>query len=329
MKKKIASTYWLPPEVTSVMTDEFELVFPQEKVTGVFSMDEIKKMLPDVDGIIIMAEKFDRDVIQQGLGGKLKVIGRCGVGCDSVDVEFAGQNGVGVINTPHSVTDPTAELAISLILASARSIARLDRKLRKDGFCDAPPGYDGASVTVNKKTLGIIGFGRIGKAVAKKARGLGMNIIYSDMIQAPKELEDELGAKKVTTEELLRQADFVTLHCPYIPENHHLINAKTLKMMKPSAYLINASRGKMVDEQALVDALNNGTIKGAGLDVYENEPEINPGLLSLENVVMVPHVGTCCFEARVDMSREALTGMMAFLKGENPPNLFNREFMKK
>lgn len=329
MKKKIVISFWVPPEVTSVITDEFEFQAPQEKITGEIPMDEIKKMLPNIDGILINSEKFGRDVIEHGVGGKLRVIGRSGVGCDSVDCRYAGENGIAVVNTPNAVTDSTAELTIAIMLDAARSVSRLDRKLRKDGYCDQPPGFDGMSCTLSNKTLGIIGFGRIGKMVAKKASSLGMNIIYSDMIAAPKELEQELGAKKMTTEEVLKQADFVTLHCPYIPENHHLINKKTLAMMKPSAYLVNASRGKMVNEQDLVDALKNGVIKGAALDVFENEPQVNPELATLETVVMVPHVGTCCYEARVEMARESLIGMMAVLRGEDPPNVFNRDSLRK
>ncbi len=329
MKKKIAITFWVPPEVTAVVTDEFEVIAPKEKINGVFPMEEIRAMLPNIDGILVSAENVTRDLIDLGLGGKLRVIGRNGVGCDSVDYKYAGEKGIPVINTPDGVTDSTAELTIALILDAARNVARLDRKLRRDGSCIMPSGFDGMSCTVNKKTLGIIGFGRIGKRVAKKARALGMNIIYSDMIAAPKEVEEEVGAKRMTTEEVIGQADFVTLHCPYIPENHHLINKKTLAMMKPGAYLVNASRGKMVNEADLVDALKTGVVKGAALDVYENEPAINPELMRLENVVMVPHVGTCCYEARVEMARESLTGMMAVLRGENPPNIFNREFLAK
>lgn len=328
MKKRILVSFWLPPEVLAQVADDVEIIYPQEKVTGVFSMDELTKMLPDVDGVLISGEVFDRRVIEGALNGRLKVIGRHGVGCDSVDCEFAGKNGIAVVNTPISVTQPTAELSIAILMAVARSVVSLDKKLRRDGKCIGPPSYDGMSTGLYGKTLGIIGFGRIGKAVGKKAKGLDMNVIYSDVVAAPKEMEEEIGARRVTTEELLKAADFVSVHCPYLPENHHLINAKTLAMMKPGAYLVNASRGKMIDEAALVDALRNGTIKGAALDVYEFEPQITAELLAMDNVVMTPHVGTCCYDARKEMAVEALDGMTAFLKGGNPPNIFNREFLK-
>ncbi|MDR3077906.1 MAG: hypothetical protein LBV15_03980, partial [Planctomycetota bacterium] len=179
------------------------------------------------------------------------------------------------------------------------------------------------------KTLGIIGYGRIGKAVGVKAHGLGMKILYHDVISAPAEIEKAVGARKVALEELLKTADFVTVHCPYIPENHHLINEKTLSLMKPSAYLVNASRGKMVDEAALVRALKAKTIKGAALDVYENEPEINPDLFDLDNVVLMPHIGTWSYDSRVTMMHEALGGIREYLEGKTPANIFNKEDLDK
>jgi len=325
MKKKILIAFWVPPETLVGLGDDVEVIYPQEEVTGKFSLEELKSKLPEVDAVLIGGEVFDKAMID--LGTNLKAIGRNGVGCDAVDSEYAGSKGVAVINTPIAVTHPTAELSIAIMMDAARCVTFLDKKLRVDKKCVAPFSYQTNSAGLYGKTIGIVGFGRIGKAVGEKAKGLGMKVIYSDPITAPKEVEDALDAKKVSFDELLKTADFVSVHCPYVPENHHLINEKSLSMMKPTAYLVNASRGKMVDEQALVDALKNKVIKGAALDVYEFEPEINQGLLDLDNVVLVPHVGTWNYDARVEMAIEALTGIYAFLKGEKPPNIFNKEFL--
>ncbi|NCB52682.1 MAG: hypothetical protein EOM54_12530 [Clostridia bacterium] len=323
---KILITFWIPDEVAEVYKDKVELIYPQERVSGKYTMEQTLALLPEVEGVLLGGEPFTPDVIDKG--SKLKVIGRLGVGCDAVDYIYAGKKGIPVINTPNAVTHPTAELTVSIMMSVARCIQTLDKKLRTDNKCVAPFNYETRSTGLYGKTLGIIGFGRIGKAVGEKGKGLGMKIIYSDVIPAPAEIEERLGATRVSTEELLKAADFVSVHCPYIPENHHLINEKTLAMMKPSAYLINASRGKMVDEAALVAALKKGTIKGAALDVYEFEPEINQDLIDLENVVLVPHVGTWSYDARIAMAYESLTGMCAVLRGESPFNVFNREYLK-
>jgi len=323
--KKVLVTFWIPKEVAGEYSQEIELIYPQEEITGQYSMEEIKSMLPEVDAVLIGMERFTKEIID--LGKNLKAIGRLGVGCDNVDYEYAGQKGIAVINTPSSVTQPTAELTIAILLSVARCIPSLDKRVRKNKRCIATPSYEKKSTNVFGKVLGIIGFGRIGKAVAEKAKGLGMEVIYSDIVKAPKEVEEAIGAKKVTTEELLKTADFVSLHCPYVPENHHLINKDTLALMKEGAYLINASRGKIVDEAALVEALKNKKIKGAALDVYEFEPEISEELLEMENVVLVPHVGTWTYDARVAMAKESLDGICAILRGNIPTNIFNKNYL--
>lgn len=327
MAKRILVTFWIPPEVTDSVKGNFELVYPKEEISGKFPLEETLGLLPDVDGVLVGGEKVDRAFID--LGKRLAVIGRFGVGCDAVDCEYAGVKGIPVINTPQAVTQPTAELSIALMLDIARGVARLDRKLRRDKRCIEPFSFENTSSSLHGKTLGIIGFGRIGRAVGEKAVGLGMRIIYSDVFPAPAEVEQRLAAKRVSTEEVLKTSDFVSIHCQYTPENHHLINAQTLGMMKPAAYLVNASRGKMIDEAALVAALKAKTIKGAAIDVYEFEPEVNADLIELDNVVLTPHIGTWSYDARVAMGREALAGMTAVLDGGNPPNVFNRDFLPK
>jgi glyoxylate reductase len=323
MAPRILSTIWLPDEIVTEFSGRAELDFPRPPVTGVFSRSETLERLPDYDGVLIHGEKFDAGDIDRGLTGKLKVIGRHGVGCDSVDCDYAGAKGLPVVNTPNAVTEPTAELTIAIMLSAARGVVTLDRKTREAGRCGSIFSFDGACVGVYGKTLGIIGFGRIGKAVAAKAAGLGMKIVYSDPVAAPKEVEAKSGATRVELKDLFGMADVVTLHCPFVPENLHIINETSLASMKPSAILVNASRGKMVDEAALARALAAKAIRGAALDVYEFEPEITASLLAMDNVVLVPHVGTYTYEARLEMAREALSGMLAYLRGETPPNIFN------
>jgi lactate dehydrogenase-like 2-hydroxyacid dehydrogenase len=326
MKKKILINFWVPEEVLSVLGDDVEVVFPHEEISGYYDLDEIKARLPEVEAVLISDPPFDKSVID--LGVKLEAIGRLGVGCDAVDCKYAGEKGIAVINTPNSVTHPTAELTIAIMMDVARRVTYLDKKLRMDRKCVAPFSYELISTGLFGKTLGIIGFGRIGKAVGYKAHGLGMKVLYTDTVPASAKTERELSARNVPLGELLSASDIVTVHCPYLPENHHLINAKTLAAMKPSALLVNASRGKMVDEAALASALKNKVIKGAALDVYEFEPQINESLIGMDNVVLVPHVGTWSYEARVEMGKEALEGICAVLRGHTPPNVFNKEYLK-
>ncbi|MDR1534367.1 MAG: dihydrofolate reductase [Planctomycetota bacterium] len=325
MKNKILITFWIPPEVAAVLDGEAEAIFPGPAITGVYSRAELEKFLPEMDAVAVDLEVVDRETID--LGVRLKAIGRNGVGCDLVDCDYAARQGVAVINSPTAVTQPTAELAVGLMLDVARRLTFLDKKLRRDRECLSLPNYETLSTNLFGKTLGIIGYGRIGRAVGVKARGLGMKIIYAHPRPVP--AEAEAGARRVSHEELLKTADFVSVHTPYLPANHHLIDEKALTLMKPGAYLINTSRGRMVDEAALVRALKTGAIRGAALDVYEREPEINQDLVELDNVVLVPHIGTWTYDAEVAMMKETLGGIRDYLAGGNPPNVFNREKLDK
>lgn len=329
MKKKILIHFFIPEEVSNKVDDEVKLIYPRENKNQIMSIDMINEYLPQVEGILVsglvFGKQFDKSLID--LGTKLKVIGSFGVGYDNIDYKYAGKKGIGVVNTPIAVQHSTAELTVAIMLAVSRCVVSLDKKIRSENKSIQLPLFDKRATTLYGKTLGIIGFGRIGRAVGKKCHGLGMKIIYSDPVSANKEFEESINANRVSTEELLKNSDFVTLHCPYIPENHHLINKNTLKIMKPGSYLINASRGKMIDEQALVDALKKGIIVGAALDVYENEPEVNQGLINLENVVLVPHIGTWTYDVRMAMASEALDGMYQFIKNKIPKNCVNIDFL--
>ncbi|MDR2521630.1 MAG: hydroxyacid dehydrogenase [Spirochaetaceae bacterium] len=327
MKKTIVSNFWLPEDVIQYAGGDFELVYPQEEISGHFGRDELLARLGEVDGVFVDLMPFDRQLIDAG-GRRLKVIGRLGVGCDSVDCVYAGSKGIAVINTPQAVTEPTAELALTLLLDAARNISRLDRLVRREGRCSSPALFLGGSSTVMGKTLGIVGLGRIGSALARKARGLGMRIVYASPRPASPDVCAALQAEWLPLETLLARADFVSLNCPYRPENLHLINEKTLALMKKSAFLINAARGKLVDEAALARAIKNGDICGAALDVFEDEPAIAKELLALDRVVLAPHIGTWCYDTRVAMAKEALDGMRAYLAGGSPPNVFNKDSLR-
>ncbi|MCL2001263.1 MAG: hypothetical protein FWG74_07495 [Planctomycetes bacterium] len=327
MKNKILITYWIPEELVDFMADDFDPVYPQEKPSGFFNVNEIQKRIPEFEVVLLAEQAFKKETID--LGTKLKVIGRSGVGCDAVDCEYAGSKGIAVINAPTTVTQPTAELTIAIMMDVARCVTRMDKKIRQEKTCIKLPSYIQEATTLCGKTLGIIGFGRIGKAVGVKAKGLGMKVIYHDIAQIPKEAEAAADAKRVSREEVFRNADFVSLHIPYNPENHHLVNADVLALMQPSAYFVNAARGKVVEEASLIAALQNRKIKGAALDVYEFEPEISAALLEMDNVVLTPHMGTWTYDSRIEMVKEALIGTREYLKGEMPSNIFNLEHLKR
>jgi glyoxylate reductase len=229
-----------------------------------------------------------------------------------------------VTNTPDVLTDTTADFAWALLMATARRIVEADRYVREGRFKQWEYmrllGGD-----IHGKTLGIIGFGRIGRAVARRALGFGMRVLYQDAVAADGPTERALNATRVDLPTLLRESDFVTVHTPLLPETHHLIGADALEAMKTTAYLVNASRGPVVDEAALVEALRKGSIAGAGLDVFEDEPNVHPGLLGLANVVLSPHVGSASHETRVKMAALAIDNCLAVLEGRTPPTPVNPE----
>jgi len=270
--------------------------------------------------LCLLTEEIDEEIIKAG--ADLKIIANYAVGYNNIDVETATKSGIWVSNTPGVLTNTTADMAWALMFAVARRIPEADRFTRAGK-------YKGWSATmllggdVYGKTLGIIGVGRIGAAVAMRSVGFNMRVLYSD-VRANKELEREVGAEKVDMDTLLRESDFVSVHVPLMPETRRLIGRRSLAMMKPTAYLINTSRGPVVHEAALAEALKNGTIAGAGLDVYEYEPEIKPELRKLDNVVLTPHTASGSVETRTKMAIMAAENVLAALAGETPPNAVNR-----
>ena len=256
----------------------------------------------------------------------LEIVANVAVGFDNIDVPAATRHGVMATHTPGVLTDTTADFAFALMIAAARRVAEADRFLRAGRFggwaIDMLLGQD-----IWGATLGLVGVGRIGGAVARRARGFDMRVLYTDAVPLAPEVERDLGAARVELDELLREADFLSLHVPLTPDTHHLIGAAQLARMKRTAVLVNTSRGPVVDETALADALREGRIFGAGLDVYEREPEVHPGLLGLDNVVLTPHIASGSVRTRSEMSVLAVRNLLAGLRGERPPNLLNPEVL--
>ena len=266
----------------------------------------------------VLVSTFDKAVTRNMIAAapNLQLVANFGVGFNNVDIEACRERGIRVTNTPQPVIEPTAELAFALMHDVARRTAEFDRKLRA-GTLEPFGVMNNLSHSLYGKTLGIIGMGRIGQALARRALAAGMTVIYHNRRPLGDEAMRRLGneVKYVTKDELLKEADFVSLNLPYTPEVKHLIGEEELKMMKQSAYLINTARGAHVCEEALVEALKNGEIAGAAMDVYEHEPQIHPELLKLDNVVLSPHTGTGTWEGRIAMCENVCDNILAWEKG--------------
>ena len=280
----------------------------------------------EVEGLVISSQPVSAELLAQA--PRLRVVSAVAVGYDSIDVAACTRRGILVTNTPGVVTEATADLSFALLIAVARRLIEADRYVR-DGQWHAWQWGNMWGTDLAGKTLGIYGFGRIGQAVARRARGFSMRILYYSLDCPSPERERELGAQYVDRETLLREADFLSLHVPLTPETIHLIGSAELAMMKPSAFLINTSRGKVVEEAALVAALQSKSIAGAGLDVFEFEPQIHPALLAMPTVVVTPHMGTATGETRLAMALLAADNLLAALAGQRPPNLVNPEVLGK
>ena len=277
---------------------------------------ELLEAIRGMDGVISTAtEKIDGEVLDAA-GVDLKVVANMAVGYDNIDVRAARERGVVVTNTPGVLDETTADVAFMLMLAAARRLGEGERLLRAGKWeWWGPKQLRGLDVWGKK--LGILGLGRIGQAVARRAKGFGMEILYHNRSRNGS-AEKELGARYLELRELLSESDFISIHTPLTDETRHLIGAEELESMKPGAVLVNSSRGPVVDEGALADALENGRIFAAGLDVYEEEPKVHPKLLELENVVLAPHIGSASIETRDKMATLAAENLRAVLRGEQP-----------
>jgi glyoxylate reductase len=281
-----------------------------------FSKPELIARLRGKDGLIChIISSIDDEVL--AAAPTVKVVANVAVGYNNIDVDAAHRRGVVVTNTPDVLTETTADFAWALLMATARRVVEADRFARSGQWhrwqWDLLWGAD-----VYGKTLGLVGFGRIGRAVARRALGFNMRVLYQDAVRADAAVERELSVSREALETVLREADFVSLHTPFLPETRHLMNERTLRLMKKSAILVNASRGPVVDEAALVRALQEGWIAGAGLDVFEEEPKIHPGLIPLTNVVLAPHIASASSDTRVAMAMLAVRNCLAVLEGKPP-----------
>jgi glyoxylate reductase len=276
--------------------------------------------------VTLLHDKVD-DAFLDAAGDQLRAVCNVAVGFDNIDVPAATKRGVLITNTPGVLTEATADLAMTLMLAVTRRIGEGERLIR----AREPWSWHMfmlLGMGLQDKTLGVVGMGAIGQSLARRAKAFGMEIVYSDARQASEEVERELGARRVEIDELLRSADVVSIHAPLMDETRHLINSESLGQMKETAYLVNSARGPIVDEAALVEALKSGQIAGAGLDVFENEPDVHPGLLELDNVVLLPHLGSATIETRTAMGVLAAKNAIAVLKGERPPTPVNPDVLE-
>ena len=316
---KVLVTARMPEEVLALLRREHQVESYAEDPP--LDRASLLRRVADKEGLLCtITDLIDQELLDHAPA--LKVIANYGVGFEHIDLAAATQRGLPVTNTPGVLTDATADLAFALILATARRIVQGDKRVREGKFTYwAPLLFLGQEVS--GKTLGLIGAGRIGQAVAQRARGFGMRVLYYNRTPLSPAAEQELHVSFAPLEDLLREADFVTLHVPLTPQTRHLIGRRELEIMKPTAHLINTARGPVVDEAALVAALRRGEIGGAGLDVYEQEPQLSPGLTELDNVVLLPHMGSATIETRTRMGLMAAENLLAGLRGERPPNCLN------
>ncbi|MEJ2638058.1 MAG: D-glycerate dehydrogenase [Desulfosarcinaceae bacterium] len=282
---------------------------------------ELLALVADKAGLLCMiTDRVDEELLSRA--PHLKMVANCGVGYDNIDVAACSRRGIPVSNTPGVLTEATAELTWALLLTISRNVVSGDAYTRAGKFRFwAPLHFLGSEVS--GKTLGIVGMGRIGRAVARRAAGFNMPVVYHNRSPLSAEAAADVGGEAVSFETLLERADYVSLHVPLTPETRHLIDAAALGRMKPTAFLINTARGPVVDEAALVTALRSGKIQGAALDVYEAEPALAPGLAELDNAVLLPHMGSATWETRTRMTALAAENLLAGLAGERPPNCLN------
>jgi len=323
-KKKILVNNILPEKGLGDLFTHFDVIAPKETR---FTKEEVIELIPECHGLLSAAFKVSKEIIDTGT--KLEIISNFGAGYDNVDIKYATEKGIMVTNIPNTVTQSTAELTLGLIISLLRRVIEGDRRLRaKDRQAWGGPTHFLGDVLAGK-TLGIIGMGRIGLTVAKLAQTFGMNVVYQKRTPYTPEGEIQLNLKYMQLDELIQNADVISLHCPLTPETSHLINAEKLKAMKPSAYLINTARGPVVEEHALLEALKAGEIKGAALDVFEFEPKIAEELLSLDNIILTPHIGSSTLETRTDMTKACVKHLVDYFSGKTPTHVVNPSVIKK
>ena len=321
MKSRILVTREVFDETLEFLAAHCEVDSNQED--RALDPEGLARRLADKDGVMCaLTDRIDEKLLARC--PKLKAVANIAVGYNNIDLAACTVRGVMATNTPGVLNDSTADLAFALMLGAARRLTELERRVRAGEWT----GWrlkQWLGVDVHHATLGIVGMGRIGEAIARRAAGFEMKVLYHNRTRIAPEVEKSLNATHVTKDELLRQSDFVVLQVPYSPETHHMIGARELALMKPTAILVNSTRGGVVDDAALIAALQSGGIRAAGLDVYENEPRLNPEFLRLDNVVLMPHIGSSTEATRRAMAMTAARNLVAALTGGLPPNLLNPE----
>lgn len=307
----------MPKEGLRKLMDRFDVTYSEDRP---FSRDYVLEHLSEYDGWLLMGQKGDKEMIDAG--ENLQIISLNAVGFDHVDTAYAKEKGIIVSNSPQAVRVPTAEMTFALILAASKRLAFYDSIVRSGEWIDpSEQRYQG--LTLQGSTLGIYGMGRIGLTVANFAKAFGMTVVYNDVYRLPEDKEKELGVTYLEFDQLIKTADVITIHAPALPSTIHKFNKDVFAKMKNRSYLINAARGPIVSEEALIEALKEGEIAGAGLDVFENEPQVSEGLRSLDNVIMSPHAGTGTIEGRRTLAEEAADNIIAFFDGK-PQNIVNK-----
>ncbi len=320
-KPKLFSTHALFEAPRKLLEQHFEVEYWREAERP--PRAELLKRVADKDALIcLLTEKINDELLDAG--PKLRAVANVAVGFDNIDLAACTRRKIPASNTPGVLDETTADFAWTLLMAVARRLHEGEVLLRSGNWhgwnLDQLCGAD-----VWGKTLGLLGFGRIGRAVARRAAGFKMRIIYNDALRAPVEAEKELGAQFLDRDQVLAEADFVSVHVPLLPETRHLMSAAQFAKMKRTAFLINTSRGPVVNEAALVAALEAGEIAGAALDVYENEPKVHPGLIARKDVVLAPHIASASVDTRTKMALIAVENVIAVFAGRRPPNLLNQE----
>lgn len=320
MKPEVFVTRPLPQPALDLLTSRCKVrVYPED---AAIPAAELADNCREIEGLLVVAARVTEEVLLKA--PRLRAISNYGVGYDNIDIGACTRHRIAVMNVAGSLEETTADLAFALLLSVARRVLEGDRYIR-EGRWQHWQWRLLNGTNVHHKTLGLLGFGGIGQAMAQRGRGFSMRILYFARHRVAEGIERELQAKYVDRKTLLQESDFLSLHVPLTPETHHLIRAEDFSLMKSAAVLINTSRGPVVDENALLKALEGKRIAGAGLDVFEREPRVQPGLLNLNNVVLAPHVGSATVETRLDMAMLAVENLLAALAGERPPNIVNPE----
>lgn len=324
MSKRAYVTRLIPRPGIELLREHADVDVNEDDVP--LSADQLRDKAESYDALVtLLTDHIDSVVLEAGKG-HLQIVANVAVGYDNIDLAAATENGIMVSNTPGVLTETTADFTWALLMSVARRVCEGQELLRSGKFT----GW-GIMMLLGEdvfgKTLGLVGFGRIGHAVARRARGFGMRILYYDPVVQADDVAAQLGAERVDLDTLLIESDFVSVHTPLTPETHHLIGAAAFAAMKPTAYLINTSRGPVVDEQRLAHALRDGQIRGAALDVFEHEPEVHPDLLKLDNVVITPHIASGSVATRTRMATMAAENVIAAFEGQRPPTLLNPEVL--